>query len=272
MQRLYLIIILILFGCQSTLPDNLVTKKSHYTGALIAVEVVNMDQQSITSHSGMGFVIAKDNLSCYVVTANHVVKATYSFISYQNWESAKKKEDIEFVGADDNLDIAVLKFPLKDNNCTPINIEELNQPITLGEQVLVYGNLPIRFNGLSTRMYKTVINGVVSTIIDNYSERGFSVFASSAVIAPGFSGGAVFTFSNKNNKAQFIGMVIEKLEQKAHQGQTIPLTIIIPRNTLIESVNNIIDNYNAENVKEIFELKAHQGKILTTEPTDKVPN
>lgn len=266
---LSLLILFTLVGCQNSPSNDLAIDLANHTNALITIEVVSLNDGYYTSHSGMGFMFAKDELDCYVVTANHVVEQPYSFMAYKHWntnEKNEKNEKIKYIGSDKNTDLAVLKLPISNNNCTTVSVNNQESTIRLGESVLIFGHPPIKYNDMPTKFYKSVSNGVISTVLDNYNKRGFSVIASTGVVSPGFSGGAVFSISSATHSVEFIGMAVESLRQVENNGVAMPLSIIIPAKVLQESANKIIATYK-ETQEEIQEevQKSFSKKLLREE-------
>lgn len=263
---LSLLILFTLVGCQNLPSNDLAIDQANHTNALITIEVVSLNDGYYTSHSGMGFMFAKDELACYVVTANHVVEQPYSFMAYKYWNANEKSEKIEYVGSDKNTDIAVLKLPISNNNCTTVSVNNQESTIRLGESVLIFGHPPIKYNDMPAKFYKSVSNGVISTVLDNYNKRGFSVIASTGVVSPGFSGGAVFSISSATHSVEFIGMAVESLRKVENNGVAMPLSIIIPTKVLQESTNKIIANYKEiqEEVQEDVQ-KPFSKKLLREE-------
>ncbi len=251
-----------LLGCQSTSFDN----QLNYRNALITIEIITKNNEQLSSQSGMGFMLTKDEFACYVVTAKHVIPYPYEKIIYKHWNSSINHEDIEFIGASSDLDIAVLKLPIKDDLCTPVNTVKTPNLINLGEEVLIFGHPAIKYNEMPTQYYKSAAHGVISTVLDNYNGQSFSAFASTAIVSPGFSGGAVFS-SFKANSVKVIGMVIENFNQNSNQIHTSSpsLSIIIPSNILLQSTNEIIADYKLSKNNEMLEPIKESIKLLVSD-------
>lgn len=237
-----LISVFLLLGCQSASFDNQID----YRNTLITIEAVTKNNEQLSSQSGMGFVLTRDEFACYVVTAKHVIPHPYYKLLYKHWNSPTNHEDIEFVGASSDLDIAVLKLPLTGELCSPVNMENDQNTVRLGDEIQVFGHPAIRYNEVPTRYYKSASSGVVSTFLDNYNGQNFSAIATTAMVTPGFSGSAVFS-DFKAKSVKVIGMLIESFNQNVHQvDRSSPsLSIVLPSYILTQSVNEIIENYKA---------------------------
>jgi S1-C subfamily serine protease len=252
----------LLLGCQSTSLDNQVT----YRNALITIETVTKSNEQLSSQSGMGFVLTKDEVACYVVTAKHVIPQPYNKLLYKHWNSPTSHEDIEFIGASPDLDIAVLKLPLKGELCTPVHMETNLNSVKLGDEILAFGHPAIRYNEASARYYKSASSGVVSTFLDNYNGQSFPAIATTAMVSPGFSGSAVFS-DFKSKSVKVIGMLVESFNQNSYQvDRSSPtLSIVLPSYILIQSASEIIENYKAKKTSNDLETKIED---VPSEPDD----
>ncbi|KJY90365.1 serine protease [Pseudoalteromonas piscicida] len=255
-----LISVFLLLGCQSTSLDNQID----YRNTLITIEAVTKNNEQLSSQSGMGFVLTKDELACYVVTAKHVIPQPYYKLLYKHWNSPTNHEDIEFVGASSDLDIAVLKLPLKGELCSPVYMEIDPNTVNLGDEIQVFGHPAIRYNEAPTRYYKSASSGVVSTFLDKYNGQGFPAIATTAMVSPGFSGSAVFS-DFKSKSVKVIGMLVESFNQNVHQVDRLSpsLSIVLPSYVLTQSVNEIIENYKANKTSNSPEAKI---KDVPSEP------
>ena len=248
--------VFLLLGCQSTSFDN----RIDYRNALITIEAVTKNNERLSSQSGMGFVLTRDELACYVVTAKHVIPQPYYKILYKHWDSPTNHEDIEFVGASSDLDIAVLKLPLTGELCSSVYMDIDPDTVKLGDEVQVFGHPAIRYNESPPRYYKSASSGVVSTFLDNYNGQNFPAIATTAIVSPGFSGSAVFS-DFKTKSVKVIGMLVESFNQNAQQvDRSSPsLSIVLPSYILIQSVNEIIENYKTS--KALISLDTRIEKV-----------
>lgn len=120
---------------------------------------------------GTGFLIDEDG---YVVTNSHVISGATSVyvITYE-----QKLINAQFIGYDENLDIALLKIP---GSYTPVKLANSNK-IQIGEKVVAIGNpLGLQFS---------VSEGIISAI-HREGPNGLGAYVQTdAALNPGNSGG-----------------------------------------------------------------------------------
>lgn len=256
-DRISIICLLVFFaGCQSTPPQMLSEggllkrEESELEKSLFSIEVVTRNEGEERSISGMGFALHRDERECYVVTAAHLLDNSVEIILASPWVRDSNRVVMEVVDILPEVDVAVIRGPLDQLPCFSVdrNFSLLNS-FMLGDEHVVYGNPPVKYENVPTKLYQSVANGVIVSVLDSYKGRQYSVLVSSADTSPGFSGGLVTSVENGKPSSVLVGMAIQQLVYEGASGvdwrNQRKLTIILPPQLLFPIATNIIRRYQA---------------------------
>lgn len=166
---------------------------------------------------GSGFIIAEEG---FVITNAHVLNGA-SYIRILNYESDEWVE-AEFIGWDQELDIAVLKIP--GNNFDYLEFED-SDDIKVGEKVIALGN-PL---GLSF----SVSEGIISALNRRGPNNIEAYIQVDTPLNPGNSGGPLVSKSG-----DVVGINNFKLQNSENLG------FALESNTAVDSINNILELNN----------------------------
>ncbi|WP_196893234.1 Do family serine endopeptidase [Aureivirga marina] len=208
--------------------------------------------------TGSGVIISADG---YIITNNHVVKnATEIEITLND----KKQYKAEFIGADPQNDIALIKIDAKD---LPYITFGDSDAVQVGEWVLAVGN--------PYNLTSTVTAGIVSAkardLHGNNSTESF--LQTDAAVNPGNSGGALV-----NTSGELVGI---NTAITSKTGSFVGYSFAVPSNIAKKIIEDIMEygdvqraylgiyfeDLNAEKAKE-YDLSTAQG-ILVREVIDK---
>ena len=214
------------------------------------------NKPSETKSSGSGVIVSEDG---YIVTNYHVVEAATEIeVTLNN----KDSYSAEFIAADPNTDIALLKVNTSDLSPIKFYNSDLTQ---VGEWVLAVGN--------PYNLTSTVTAGIISAkgrninILHNPNAVE-SFIQTDAVINPGNSGGALV-----NLKGELVGL---NTAIKSHTGSYTGYGFSIPSN-LVESVVKDLKEYgyvkraflgvqvqNITNfISQTYNLDSNRGVLIT---------
>ncbi len=135
----------------------------------------------------------------YIVTCNHVIdKLDTIFLQLRTDYRTDKIHELEIVGYNTVLDIAVLKFkkPITDLNIKPFKFR--SSPVKIGQDVYLYGH-PMN------HMYN-FSKGIITKFLNNFRVRSethieYTGIFTDAVMGPGSSGGVMV-----DNNGDIVGM------------------------------------------------------------------
>ena len=135
---------------------------------------------------GSGVVIAEGG---YVLTNNHVIEDGNA---YQVLMPSGEKVDATLVGADSNLDLAVLKVESEADQLTPVSIGS-SEGMKVGSTVVAIGNPGGEI------LANTVTQGIISalqrsSVSGNNTTRNVDYIQHDAPISSGNSGGGLFDY------------------------------------------------------------------------------
>ena len=176
-----------------------------------------------SASSGSGFVLTSDG---YIVTNYHVVEnaETVKVTMYNGDEY-----DAQYVGGDEDYDIAVIKIEATDLPAVTLgNSENLN----VGDHVLAIGN-PL--GDLTFSMSGGMVSSVNRTI--NVDGTPFNMIQTDTSINPGNSGGPLL-----NSYGEVVGIVSAKYSSTSSQETVEGLGFAIPINDVISMVKDIMTN------------------------------
>ena len=140
--------------------------------------------------------------------------------------------DAEVLGADSNLDLAVLKIDGKD--MPYLDFADSDQ-VQVGDMAVAIGN------PLGSEFANTVTDGIVSGIDREISSENGDIgyIQTNAAINNGNSGGALL-----NGQAQLIGINSLKVSSSGMMSNVEGMGFAIPSNTVLEFVNSVKDGKN----------------------------
>ncbi|MGY5848468.1 S1C family serine protease [Salegentibacter sp. HM20] len=169
--------------------------------------------------AGSGVIISPDG---YIVTNNHVIKdASEVEVTLNNNETYKA----EIIGADETMDIALLKIEAQDLDYIPFGD---SNNVRLGEWVLAVGN---PFN-----LKSTVTAGIISATardLNTYDATPQSFIQTDAAINPGNSGGALV-----NINGELVGINTAITSQT---GSYVGYAFAVPSNNARKIVEDILE-------------------------------
>ena len=140
--------------------------------------------------------------------------------------------DAEVLGADSNLDLAVLKIDGKD--MPYLDFADSDQ-VQVGDMAVAIGN------PLGSEFANTVTDGIVSGIDREISSENGDIgyIQTNAAINNGNSGGALL-----NGQAQLIGINSLKVSSSGMMSNVEGMGFAIPSNPVLEFVNSVKDGKN----------------------------
>ena len=192
-----------------------------------------------SASSGSGFVLTSDG---YIVTNYRVVEnaETVKVTMYNGDEY-----DAQYVGGDEDYDIAVIKIEATDLPAVTLgNSENLN----VGDHVLAIGN-PL--GDLTFSMSGGMVSSVNRTI--NVDGTPFNMIQTDTSINPGNSGGPLL-----NSYGEVVGIVSAKYSSYGTSGESVEgLGFAIPINDVISMIQDIMTNGYVSN-------KAYLGATIGT--------
>jgi Trypsin-like serine proteases, typically periplasmic, contain C-terminal PDZ domain len=192
-----------------------------YGNAVVYIEVSDINHNPIAS--GSGFIVCSSGL---VVTNFHVIKGcAYAKVVLQNGT----QYDVEGVlGYNNKEDIAILKLSnVSDTSNLPVVNLGDSDSTEVGDSVVAIGSPEGYSNTVST--------GIISGLNRN-GDRGFKDIQTTAGIAPGSSGGALF-----NMKGDVIGITYAGYNTSGNIGFVIP-------------INEVSSFLNIEEEKTLFQV------------------
>ena len=177
-----------------------------------------------SASSGSGFILTTDG---YIVTNYHVV-ADAQAIQVTLYSGAEY--EAQYVGGDEDYDIAVLKIDATDLQAVTLgDSDELN----VGDHVLAIGN-PL--GELTFSMSGGMVSSVNRTI--NVDGTPFNMIQTDTSINPGNSGGPLL-----NSYGEVVGIVSAKYSSTGSNGETAEgLGFAIPINDVSSMIQDIMTN------------------------------
>ena len=177
-----------------------------------------------TASAGSGFILTSDG---YIVTNYHVVgdAQTIQVTLYSG-----DTYDAQYVGGDEDYDIAVIKIEATGLQAVTLgNSEELN----VGDHVLAIGN---HLGELTFSMSGGMVSSVNRTI--NVDGTPFNMIQTDTSINPGNSGGPLL-----NSYGEVVGIVSAKYSSTGSNGETAEgLGFAIPINDVSSMIQDIMTN------------------------------
>ena len=184
------------------------------------------DGTETTQGYGSGVIISADGM---IVTNYHVIEGADSVIVTTEDGT---QYDAKVLGADSNLDLAVLK--IDGSNLPYLSFADSDQ-VQVGDMAVAIGN------PLGSQFANTVTDGIVSGIDRNISSENGDIgyIQTNAAINNGNSGGALL-----NGQAQLIGINSLKVSSSGMMSSVEGMGFAIPSNTVLDFVNSVKDGSN----------------------------
>ena len=192
-----------------------------------------------SASSGSGFILTTDG---YIVTNYHVVEDAQA-IQVTLYDGTEY--DAQYVGGDEDYDIAVIKVDATD--LQPVTLGD-SDGLHVGDRVLAIGN-PL--GELTFSMSGGMVSSVNRTI--NVDGTPFNMIQTDTSINPGNSGGPLL-----NSYGEVVGIVSAKYSSYGSSGESVEgLGFAIPINDVISMIQDIMTNGYVSN-------KAYLGATIGT--------
>ena len=178
--------------------------------------------QTTSAAAGSGFILTEDG---YILTNYHVVENSNSItVAMYNGDTY----DAQYVGGDEDYDIAVIKVDATD--LQPVTLGD-SDTLNVGDHVLAIGN-PL--GELTFSMSEGIASSVNRAI--NVDGTPFNMIQVTASINPGNSGGPLL-----NSYGEVIGIVSAKYSSYASESVE-GLGFAIPINDVVAMIEDIMTN------------------------------
>lgn len=184
------------------------------------------DGEETAQGYGSGVLISADGM---IVTNYHVIEGADSVVVTTEDGT---QYDADVLGADSNLDLALLKI---DGSDLPYLDFADSDQVQVGDMTVAIGN------PLGSEFANTVTDGIVSGIDREISSENGDIgyIQTNAAINNGNSGGALL-----NGQAQLIGINSLKVSSSGMMSNVEGMGFAIPSNTVLEFVNSVKDGSN----------------------------
>ena len=177
-----------------------------------------------SASSGSGFILTTDG---YIVTNYHVVKGAQTI---QVTLYSGEEYDAQYVGGDEDYDIAVIKIDATDLQAVTLGD---SSALNVGDRVLAIGN-PL--GELTFSMSGGMVSSVNRTI--NVDGTPFNMIQTDTSINPGNSGGPLL-----NSYGEVVGIVSAKYSSTGSSGESAEgLGFAIPINDVSSMIQDIMTN------------------------------
>ena len=210
--------------------ENLVDKTTSQITSEVADTVVEITTEVVQTKSfygqyiaqgaGSGVIISADG---YILTNNHVIDGASSIkVTTRDGDSY----DAKLIGADSEVDIALLKIDAKD---LPVAVMGDSSKLNVGDKAVIIGN-PLGTLGGS------VTEGIISALDRSIAIDGktMHLMQTDAAINPGNSGGDMF-----NGQGELAGIVVAKSSSSSESIDNIGF--VIPINSVLDILGDLKD-------------------------------
>lgn len=174
--------------------------------------------QYITQGAGSGVIISEDGT---IITNNHVIEGakniTVTLRSGETYEA-------ELIGADDDLDIALIKIDPEDKELT-VAVMGDSSTIEVGDKSVIIGN-PLGTLGGSVT--EGIVSALDRTIV--VGDQTMTLMQTDAAINAGNSGGGMF-----NGQGELVGIVVAK----NYSGEVDNIGFVIPINNALNILGDL---------------------------------
>ncbi|MFV0499849.1 MAG: S1C family serine protease [Bacilli bacterium] len=185
--------------------------------------------------SGSGFIYKIENNSAYILTNYHVVEDATKIVITTN--SGVDIKDIDYLGGDSLLDVAVLKVAATDEMIA-LPVKE-SSDYGVGETVLAIGS-PLGKNFMNTATLGIISGKNRFLEVEEEGGMGLWLIQTDTAINPGNSGGPLFTMDGEVvgiNSLKFVKDGVEGM------GFAIPMETIISKLSAFENGDKIRPTY-----------------------------
>lgn len=187
----------------------------------------------------------------YIVTCYHVIKKIDTiFLQFSTDYRTHKVYELEIVGYNSVLDIAVLKFkkPVTDRNIKPIKFR--SSPVKIGQDVYLYGH-PMKHPYYFSK-------GIICKFVNNFTVRSetrieYTAIFTDAVMGPGSSGGVMV-----DNNGDLVGMTAASYLK---EGIPFGFNIAIHFNEVSKTSKYLIKHYEISRPSELEAKKLEKLDI-----------
>lgn len=187
----------------------------------ITTEVVQTSDfygQYITQGAGSGVIINEDGT---IITNNHVIEGAKNItVTLRSGESY----EATLIGADDDLDIALIKIDPDGKELTPAVIGD-SGTIEVGDKSVIIGN-PLGTLGGSVT--EGIVSALDRTIV--VGDQTMTLMQTDAAINAGNSGGGMF-----NGQGELVGIVVAK----NYSGEVDNIGFVIPINNALNILGDL---------------------------------
>lgn len=187
----------------------------------ITTEVVQTSDfygQYITQGAGSGVIISDDGT---IITNNHVIEGAKNItVTLRSGETY----DAELIGADEDIDIALIKIDAKDKDLTVAVLGD-SSTIEVGDKSVIIGN-PLGTLGGSVT--EGIVSALDRTIV--VGDQTMTLMQTDAAINAGNSGGGMF-----NGQGELIGIVVAK----NYSGEVDNIGFVIPINNAVDILGDL---------------------------------
>lgn len=213
--------------------DSIVYIRHDVTGCCVSYDEIS----TRLGNSGSGVIFYKEQDIIHVLTSRHVVDCIYlGSCEYPTEEKISVKisnnfyAPFEIIYAPGNLDLAIMKIRISDQNVKPVSLNFNTRH--LNQEVVAIGYPYVPLESGEPILYFSMSQGKVTNFYNLLTFQGlsFTAIESDALSGPGASGGGLF-----NDKGELIGIITwgSRIEQ---------ITIGIDVNVL-SSTQNIENNF-----------------------------
>lgn len=212
---------------------------------------------------GSGFFVSEDGL---IVTNRHVIsdrQASYSAVT-----SDGKTFDLEVIGRDPFLDVAVLKTKTSTSSFPALSFGNSNQ-LRPGQQVIAIGNALGEFeNSVSTGVVSGLGRSVIAGGLMGDAQRLEQVIQTDAAINPGNSGGPLL-----NLAGQVVGVNVAIVQGSENISFALPANSVKEVVSSVEEYGEIIRPFLGvrfvpinESIAERRDLSVDHGALIISGP------
>ncbi|MCR5606848.1 MAG: serine protease [Treponema sp.] len=200
---------------------------------------------------GSGFIYVAADGSCYAITNAHVVpvadKAKIEFEEESNGEK-KTYKDLEVIARDEELDLAILKFPNGEKEFAQ-GLSFSNKEIKDGDDVYSAGYPGLNIDPVWQFGKGNVTNAKIWSIKELMNAKISYIIQHSATVDPGNSGGPLLVQSASNALGyEVIGINTWKAAFRQAANYSIPSQVVI--NFINKTLHNTSEEEKSEELKQ----------------------
>ncbi|MCB1739832.1 MAG: trypsin-like peptidase domain-containing protein [Gammaproteobacteria bacterium] len=224
-------------------------------------------RQRIEARLGSGVIVDGDG---HVVTNAHVVQDA-AYVAVGDERGANGLVEVEVVGTDAILDLAVLQLPPHEGQATHLSFADSDK-LQVGAEVLAVGN--------QLGLGKTLTRGIVSGLARQVSASTYgwrdNLIQTDAAINPGSSGGPLF-----NRCGEVVGLNTSVSPGRENIGFAIPanqvvkgMQAIIEHGRIVRPWHGVFGRLVSPGMQRLFRVPLVRGLLVETvepgSPADKL--